>query len=412
MGTSSWRAAIIALVALACGQSQIGEAGTSPNVTSAVIAGYLASWKVRPDGPRISDISGQKLTHLIYAFGEISADGLAKLADPCADIGRCEVPDSSTSSFGGNFRELAKLKQSNPQLRISIALGGWAGSKYFSIAAASAEARARFVQSVVDVFFQPYAGLFDGVDIDWEFPVAGGQPGNLNQPADRENFTLLIGDLHRKLAELSSAEGQKFELTIAISADSEKLGNLELTALARQVDWLNLMAYDYYDGSEIAGFNAPLFASTHDPNRNYNIDATVKALIRSGVPPQKVALGLPFYGRAIAGVPRKDNGVFQRGSSKGSEAWGGVDGIDYRDLVARRPEELGFYRYWNSEAEVPWLYNPAQQIWISYDDPTSIARKAMYARAYGLRGVMIWDLLADDGSLLAAIHKSAAELPH
>jgi chitinase len=410
VGTSFWRAAIVALVGLACGQSQIGESGASPNVESAVVAGYLASWKVRPDGPRISDIPGQKLTHLMYAFGEMSADGLAKLADPCADVGRCDGPGSSTGSFGGNFGELAKLKQSSPQLRISIALGGWAGSKYFSIAAASAEARTLFVQSVVEVFFQPYPGLFDGVDIDWEFPVAGGQPGNLNQPADRENFTLLIGDLGRKLAELSSEQGRKFDLTIAISADSEKLGNLELAALARQVDWLNLMAYDYYAGSEIAGFNAPLYASTADPNRNYNVDASVKALIRSGVPPQKVALGLPFYGRAIPGVPRKDNGVFQRGSSKGSEAWG-ADGIDYRDLVARRPEELGFYRYWNSEAQVPWLYNPAQEIWISYDDPTSIARKAKYARAYGLRGVMIWDLLADDGSLLAAIHQSAAQLP-
>jgi len=409
VATNSCRPAIIGLVALACGHSQIREARASPDLPPAVVAGYLASWKVRPDGPRISDIPAPELTHLIYAFGEISPEGLAKLADPCADIGMCEGSGSSTGSFGGNFGELAKLKQSNPRLRVSIALGGWTGSKYFSAAAAGAEARTRFVQSIVDVFFQPYPGLFDGVDIDWEFPVAGGQPGNLNQPADRENFTLMIIELRRKLAQLSSVEGRKFELTIAISSDVEKFDNLELAALARQVDWLNLMAYDYYAGSAIAGFNAPLFASIGDPNRNNNVDASVKALLRTGVPPSKVALGLAFYGRALRDVPRKNNGVFQRGSSKGSEAWGGADGIDYRDLVARRPEQLGFHRNWDAEALVPWLYNPDQQIWISYDDPTSIARKAKYARAHGLRGVMIWDLLADDGSLLAAIHQSAAQ---
>ena len=409
MATSSWRPAIIGLVALACGHPQIRPAPASPNPPPAVVAGYLASWKVRPDGPRISDIPAAGLTHLIYAFGEISSEGLAKLADPCADAGICDRSGTSPGSFGGNFGELAKLKQANPHLRISIALGGWTGSTYFSAAAANTEARMRFVQSVVDVFLRPYPGLFDGVDIDWEYPVAGGQAGNLNRPADRENFTLMITELRRKLGELFSAQGRQFELTIAISPDVEKLANLELAALARQVDWLNLMTYDYCAGSGLAGFNAPLFAGKGDPNRNNNVDASVKALLRSGVPPQKVALGLPFYGRALGGVAGKNNGRFQQGLSEASEAWGGADGIDYRDLAARRPEDLGFHRFWDAEAQVPWLYDPDRLIWISYDDPTSIAQKTRYARAHGLRGVMIWDLLADNGSLLPAIQQSAAQ---
>ena len=126
---------------------------------------------------------------------------------------------------------------------------------------------------------------------------------------------------------------------------------------------------------------------------------------RAGVPPDKVVLGLPFYGRAVAGVTAKNNGLFQQGSLEGSKEWGGADGIDYRDLVARRPEEHGFHRYWSPEARVPWLYNPKEKIWISYDDPASVAQKASYVREHGLAGVMIWDLLADDGSLLAAIRR-------
>src|SRR5262245_37591950 len=98
---------------------------------------------------------------------------------------------------------------------------------------------------------------------------------------------------------------------------------------------------------------------------------------------------------------KREAGFCSRGRQR--EEWGGSDGIEYRDLVARRLEEQGFRRYWSDEAQVPWLYDSARRIWISYDDPLSITRKAMYARAHGLAGVMFWDLLADDGSLLAAL---------
>jgi chitinase len=244
--------------------------------------------------------------------------------------------------------------------------------------------------------------LFDGVDVDWEFPVSGGRPGNLESIEDRTNFTLLIAELRRRFADLSAVERRDLELTIAVSADPDKIANLEAAALARQVERINLMAYDYHAGSAVAGFNAPLIACADDPNPGLHIDASLKAVMRAGVPPGKVALGVPFYGRAVADVPQEKGGLFQQGTTA-SEEWGGSEGIDYRDLVARRPEEQGFRRYWSDEAQVPWLYDSARRIWISYDDPLSIARKAMYARAHGLAGIMIWDLLADDGSLLAAL---------
>ena len=375
-----------------------GRAAPAP---SSVVAGYLASWKVRTDGPRIKDIPARELTHLMYAFGAVSAEGLAELTDPCVDAGACD--DTAPSGpRGGNFAQLAELKRGSPQLRVLISLGGWSGSKYFSAAAATPISRARFAQSVIDAFFRPYPGLFDGVDVDWEFPVSGGRPGNLKSIKDGTNFTLLIAELRRRLADLSAVERRDLELTIAVSADPDEIANLEAAALARQVERINLMAYDYHAGSAVAGFNAPLFACADDPNPGLNVDASVKALMRAGVPPGKVALGVPFYGRAVADVPQEKGGLFQQGTTA-SEEWGGSEGIDYRDLVARRPEKQGFRRYWSDEAQVPWLYDSARRVWISYDDPLSIARKAMYARAHGLAGIMIWDLLADDGSLLAAL---------
>ncbi len=337
----------------------------------------------------------------MYAFGTVSAEGLAELADRCVDAGVCNGTAASRP-LGGNFAQLAELKRINPQLRILISFGGWNGSKYFSAAAATALSRTRFAQSVIEVFFRPYPGLFDGVDVDWEFPVSGGAPGNLARPEDRTNFTLLITELRGKLAELSAVEHRELELTIAVSAAPDKIVNLEAAALAPLVDRINLMAYDYHAGSALAAFNAPLFASAGDPNPDLNVDSSVNALIRAGAPPAKVTLGVAFYGRAIAGVPPENGGLFQKGATASGE-WGGGDGIDYRDLVARRPQQHGFHRYWSDEGQVPWLCNAEQRIWISYDDPFSIARKASYARNRVLAGIMIWDLFADDGSLLAAL---------
>lgn len=336
----------------------------------------------------------------MYAFGTVSAEGLAGLADRCLDAGACDGTAPSPP-FGGNFAQLAELKRSSPELRILISLGGWSGSKYFSAAAATPMSRARFAQSVIEAFFRPYPGLFDGVDVDWEFPVSGGRPGNLARIEDRTNFTLLIAELRRRLIEFSALERRELELTIAVSAAPNKIVNLDAAALAPLVDRIHLMAYDYHAGSAFAGFNAPLFASAGDPNPDLNVDASVNALIRAGVPPGKVTLGVAFYGRAVADVPQENAGLLQAGT-RASEQWGGSDGIDYRDLVARRPEERGFRRYWSDEAQVPWLYDAERRIWISYDDPLSIARKTMYACAHGLAGIMIWDLFADDGSLLLA----------
>ncbi|MCW2117191.1 MULTISPECIES: glycoside hydrolase family 18 protein [Bradyrhizobium] len=386
--------------ALVGGYALVQQGRTAP-ARSAVIAGYVAPWKARAGGPGIRTIPVRELTHLMYAFGTVSTEGLAELADRCLDAGACDGI-SLSSPLGGNFAQLAELKRDNPQLRILISLGGWNGSKYFSAAAAMPLSRERFARSVIDAFFRPYPGLFDGVDIDWEFPVSGGRADNLVHPEDRPNFTLLIAELRRQLDEFSASEHRELELTVAVSAVPDKIVNLEAAALARLVDRLHLMAYDYRAGSAFAGFNAPLFACAGDPDPDLNVDASVNALIRAGVPPAKVALGVAFYGRAVADVPQENGGLFQKGAAA-SEEWGGSDGIDYRDIVARRPEELGFRRYWSDEAQVPWLYDAERRIWISYDDPLSIARKTMYAAGRGLAGIMIWDLFADDGSLLAAL---------
>jgi chitinase len=191
-------------------------------------------------------------------------------------------------------------------------------------------------------------------------------------------------------------------LSLAVPADRDKAASFRLHALSEIVDRVEAMTYDYYAGAPMAGLNAPLFASKKLPPRETNVDASVRMLLASGVPQDKLTLGLPFYGHVYKNVDAKDDGLCQPADPNAPPEWGGSDAIDYHTLVAMHPSENGFVSRRDPDARVPWFYNPRTRIWISYDDPESIEEKARYARTHGLAGVMIWDIGADDGTLLPA----------
>ncbi len=366
-------------------QAPAPQAGPAPRVIA-----YLASWGVRAKGLRIADIPADRLTHVFYAFGHVAADGRAALGDSALD--------------SGNFAELRRLKQRFPRLRALISLGGWGGSRYFSDAAATPAARRELVTSTIALFLQRFPGVFDGVDIDWEFPVTGGLPENRYRPEDGHNCTLLLAEFRAQLDTLGARDGRRYELTIAASARPWEIANLELAELARSLDWINVMTYDYHSVDTIAHFNAPLYAVTGDPTPALNVDASMRIFLEAGVAPRQLAVGVPFYGRGYGAVAAPHDGLLQKADYSAAGEWG-TGGIDYRVLMSKQPERFGFRRHWQAEAQVPWLYNPATRVWISYDDPESVERKAEYVRRRGLGGVMFWELGGDDGTLLRAIQR-------
>ncbi|HSK19283.1 MAG TPA: family 20 glycosylhydrolase [Longimicrobiales bacterium] len=365
------------------------------------VIGYLASWGVRSKGLRIRSIAGDRLTHIFYAFGDVTEDGTAALGDPCLDIGRCEPGAAPPNAApGGNFADLMELKRRFPHLRLMISLGGWGGSQWFSDAAATPAGRQKLVASTIDVFLRPYPGLFDGVDVDWEFPVSGGIPENRTSPDDRRNFTLLMEEYRRQLDALGAADNRRYELAMAASARPAEIANLELDRLAGVLDFINVMTYDYHSVDTIAHFNAPLRAGPHDPTPALTVDASMNAFLDAGVPAHQLVVGVPFYGRGYGGVAGEDNGLFQRGSRSDAGDYGEVD---YREIVRRRPAEHGFRRYWHADAQVPWLYNADTRVFFSYDGPDGVRAKADYVRAHGFGGIMFWELGGDDGTLLRVI---------
>jgi chitinase len=370
-------------IALGCSSSPPPSSGLSASSPARVV-GYLASWGVGSKGTRIADLPARDLTHIFYAFGDVREDGRAGIAD--------------TSD---KFEQLARLKAANPHLRLSISIGGWTGSGRFSDIALTDASRERFTSSAIDLFIHQHPGLFDGIDIDWEFPVAGGLKGNAERPEDRQNFTLLLASLRRALDAEGARANRHYELTIAASARPQEIANVEIARIEPLLDFINVMTYDYHAAPGKTNFNAPLYAADGDPTPDLNVDVTMRAFLDAGVPPAKLLVGIPFYGHAYSNVPNINGGLFQQGGERPAD-W--TDGAgDWKVLSRTRLADPRYVRHWESRAQVPWLYDSTSGTWVSYDDPQSVAAKARYARERHLGGVVIWELGGDNGALMRAI---------
>src|SRR5688500_5573970 len=168
--TTTMTAALAAFLLPACGGGSRAPTPPPAPATAPRVIGYLAGWGVQTKGTRIADLPGAELTHIIYAFARIADDGRLTLSDACLDAGQCDSATTPAThrAGGGNFAELRRLKERHPQLKLLMAVGGWTGSGRFSDVALTAESRAAFAKSAVDLVIRRWPGLFDGIDIDWE----------------------------------------------------------------------------------------------------------------------------------------------------------------------------------------------------------------------------------------------------
>jgi chitinase len=327
------------------------------------------------------EIAARKLTRINYAFANIQ-DGRIVAVNPV------DAP---------NLAALVALKKENPSLQILVSVGGWLWSGNFSDAVLTPESRSRFIDSVV-AFVEQYN--LDGLDIDWEYPGQIGA-GNRFRPEDKVNYTLVLAELRERFNREQRKLGRPLLLTIAAGASQEFLEHTEMRRVARSVDTVNLMAYDYYEpGSEaITGNHAPLYTDPADP-KHVSADTSVREFEQAGVPAHKLILGVPFYGHVWGNVAATDHGLFQTGSPVPNAF------APYRAIVATMLDQ-GFTRYWDASASVPYLYSAEKKQFISYEDPESLAAKCVYVQRMHLGGVMFWEYGADaSGALLDTIDRS------
>jgi chitinase len=360
------------------------------------VVAYYTGWSTYGRNYQVSQIPGDKVSHINYAFANI-ANGQCVLGDSYADVDKFFAGDSwDSTAMRGNFNQLLKLKAKYPHLKTLISVGGWTWSGQFSGIASDPAKRATFVKSCAD-FMEKYG--FDGIDIDWEYPVSGGPTTGV--AADKVNYTTLMKDFRAELDRREAEDRREYLLTIAAPAGPSTLQNLEIGKLAATLDWINLMSYDY-NGSwdKTTGHNAPLYRSAADNGpAGFDIDASVRAYLASGMPASKLVLGMPLYGRGWSGVTPGTSGTGLHSTGTGASAGTWEAGVlDYDDIKANYLPRMT--RYWDSVSKVPYLWDRSTGVFISYDDAQSMQVKARYLESLGLGGVMLWELSGDRGGVL------------
>lgn len=335
------------------------------------LIGYVAGWQPA------TRIDVEKLTAINYAFAHIAAGAVVLDAPRAVDF----------------LAGLRALKARNPRLEILVSVGGW-GADGFSDAALDDASRSRFAQSAAELLAR---NELDGIDLDWEYPGLAG-PGIGHRVEDRRNFTLLLRALRRRLDALGAEHGGKHYRISAALADGEFVANIELDRIHGFMDWINLMTYDFHNSlTPTTGHHAALSASATSAAGERSVERAVAQFLAAGVPPRKLIVGVPFYGRAFAGVRAKDHGLDQPYDRyDGDYAWPRLEA----EFIGRD----GFVRYRDASAQAPYLWNEQSRTFISYDDPQSLAAKARFVRAQGLGGMMYWEQSQDpDGELLGAL---------
>jgi chitinase len=408
--------------------------GRGHHRSKAEVVGYFIEWGIYGRQYFVKNVetsgSAAKLSVINYAFGNVapaSADDpgvVCKLADEWADYQRPWTAEESVDGqevtwprpILGNFQQLQALKALHPKLKVSISLGGWTFSKYFSDAALTKASRERFVSSCIDLFIKgnipdpgwggmggpgAAAGVFDGIDLDWEWPGSEGNAGNIIRPEDKQNFTKLAREFRKQLDEYGEETGKDYLLTAFLPADSGKIdAGFEADEIFDSLDFGTVQGYDLHGTWEpTTNHQSNLFTSNRDPaDPRYSVDKTVKAYLKRGAPSRDLVVGVPFYSRGWTGVGSASNGLYQSSTGAAPGVWeAGVN--DYKVVKAL----TGFTRYWDRRAGAAWLYD-GSTFW-TYDDPPVMELKAQYVRKHKLGGLMFWELSGDtpDGELIDAI---------
>ncbi|MEU9734691.1 glycoside hydrolase family 18 protein [Streptomyces sp. NPDC048002] len=404
-----FRALVSAACAAVLGAGLLAGAGTAAagaganapaaeRAAGSKVIGYFTEWGTYDRKYYVKNIdtsgSAAKLTHINYAFGNVTG-GKCVVGDNYAATERTYtaaesvdgVADTWDQPLRGTFNQLRELKKKHPHIKVLWSFGGWTWSGGFGQAAQNPAA---FAQSCYDlVENSKWADVFDGIDIDWEYPNACGLSCDTS---GRAAFKNLMQALRAKF-------GGSNLVTAAITADATAGGKIDAAdyaGAAQYVNWYNPMTYDYFGAWDATGPTAPhspLNSYSGIPKANMHSAATIAKLKGLGIPASKLLLGIGFYGRGWTGVTQAAPG----GTATGPAAGTYEQGIeDYKVLKTKCPA---------TGTVGGTAYAKCGSNWWSYDTPATIATKMTYKNQQGLAGTFFWELSGDTagGELIKAI---------
>ncbi|MFJ9935253.1 glycosyl hydrolase family 18 protein [Streptomyces virginiae] len=370
-----------------------------PDPGDKVKLGYFTNWGVYGRNYHVKNLvtsgTASKITHINYAFGNVQ-NGQCTIGDAYADYDKAYtagqsvdgVADTWDQPLRGNFNQLRKLKKQYPNIKVLWSFGGWTWSGGFPQAAANPTA---FAQSCYNLVEDPrWADVFDGIDLDWEYPNACGLSCDTSGAAAFKNLMQAV----------KARFGANNLVTAAITADASdggKIDKADYAGAAQYTDFYNVMTYDFFGAWAAQGPTAPhspLTSYAGIPQAGFNSADAIAKLKAKGVPGSKLNLGIGFYGRGWTGVTQAAPGGTATGPAPGTYEQG-IE--DYKVLKNSCPA---------TGTVAGTAYAKCGSNWWSYDTPATIAGKMTWAKQQGLRGAFYWEFSGDTtgGELANAVH--------
>ncbi|MGC4995228.1 glycosyl hydrolase family 18 protein [Streptomyces sp. DT195] len=375
-----------------------GGTNPPPATGDKVKLGYFTEWGIYGRNYNVKNIvtsgSAAKITHINYAFGNVTG-GKCAIGDSYADYDKAFTADQSVSGTAdtwdqplrGNFNQLRQLKAKYPNIKVLWSFGGWTWSGGFGEAAKNPAA---FAQSCYDLVEDPrWADVFDGIDIDWEYPNACGLSCDTSGSAAFKNVA----------SALRSKFGANYLVTAAVTADGSNGGKIEAAdyaGAAQYLNWYNVMTYDFFGAFDAQGPTAPhspLTSYSGIPKAGFTTADAMAKYKAAGVPASKLLIGIGFYGRGWTGVTQDAPGGTATGAAPGTYE-PGIE--DYKVLKGSCPV---------TGTVAGTAYAHCGSNWWSYDTPSTIAGKMSWAKNQGLGGAFFWDFTGDtsNGELVTAL---------
>ena len=390
----SWFAVALALLIFGPVRA---KAQTSTQRAHPLLTGYFPQWGLYTE-PKVlvknlaATPGTPMLDQINYAQGFVTG-GHCSVADPNADInfrfGADQsidgLADADGAGLKGYLGQMVKLKRRYPKLKLILSLEGRADNFAED---AQPDRREAFVASCIDLWVKgniapgiQLGRLFDGIDIDWEFP----------HEADAENYMALLKEFRRQM----DLTRPGLMLNVAVGPSPRMYGGADMGKVAALVNQMGLMTYDFTG----PWMKRTGFVSALSGNVGGTVQRTVEAYLAAGVPAEKLLVGVPFYGYGWHQVTEDNNGLFQEGEPiRGDHSYREIERMVADSTVYRDPA-----------SQAPWLFDG--DVFWTYDDAVSVRAKARYVVGAGLGGLMIWELGDDTvpGTLLGAAYHGLRE---